>query len=97
MASPWESHGSKLLTASGNVGIAGKPKLVYAVHIISGATAGVISLKNNGSSGTLYITGDGVISKGLTVTYGDGYFFPTDCYCTVDANTNSILVSYDEI
>jgi hypothetical protein len=90
------THGSAYLTASGSVGIAGKPKMIYSATIISGATAGVLSLKDNGSSGTLYLAGTGTINQGVTFNYQEGFFFPHDCYCTVDANTTSVLVSYEE-
>lgn len=89
-------HGSAYLTASGAVGVAGKPKMIYGVHIISGGTAGVLSLKNNGTGGTLYLAGTGTINQGVTFNYSEGFFFPTDCYCTVDGNTTSVLVSYEE-
>src|ERR1035437_9930054 len=91
------THGSAYLTASGAVGVAAKPKMVYGAHIIStGGGAGVLSLKNNGTGGTIYITGTGTTSQGITFNFGEGYFFPTDCYCTVDGNTTSVLVSYEE-
>lgn len=92
----WKVPGSTYLTASGAVGVAGKPKLVYGAHILSGGTAGVLVLKDNGSSGTIYIKLTGTISTGAYFNFGEGIFFPDDCYCTVDGNTTSVLVSYSE-
>jgi len=91
------THGSAYLTVSGSVGVAGKPKMIYTAHIIStGGGAAVLTLKDNGSSGTTYITGTGTTSQGVTFNFGEGYFFPDDCYCTIGSNTTSVLVSYEE-
>lgn len=91
------THGSAYLTGSGTVGRAGKPKMVYAAHIIStGGGAAVLTLKDNGTGGTIYITNTGIVSTGSTVNFGEGYFFPDDCFCTFGANTTSVLVSYEE-
>lgn len=91
------THGSAYLTASGAVGRAGKPKMVYAAHIIStGGGGAVLTLKDNATGGTIYITGTGTVSTGVTFNFGEGFFFPTDCFCTIGANTTSVLVSYEE-
>lgn len=98
MAAGGKVHGSALITASGAVGVAGKPKIIYAAHILStGGGAAVLTLKDNGTGGTIYITGTGTASTGATFNFGEGYFFPDDCYCTIGANTTSVLVSYDEV
>ena len=91
------THGSAYLTASGSVGVASKPKMVYAAHIIStGGGASVLTLKNNGTGGTIYITGTGTTSQGITFNFGEGFFFPTDCFFTAGANLTSVLISYEE-
>jgi len=89
-------HGSAYLTTSGAVGIAGKPKMIYSIHVISGGTVAVVNLKNNGTGGTSYIQETGVVSKGQTFNYSEGFFFPTDCYYTADGNQTSVLISYEE-
>lgn len=88
-------HGSVLLTASGAVGVAGKPKIIYGVHVISG-TASVVTLKNNGTTGTIYIKETGTANTGKTFIYPEGFLFPTDCFYTADGNQTSVLVWYDE-
>lgn len=90
------THGSAYLTASGAVGVAGKPKMVYSAHILSTGTAGVLVLKNNGTGGTIRINLTGNVGTGAVFNFGDGFFFETDCYATIDGNTTSILVSYEE-
>lgn len=90
------AHGSAYLTTSGQVGRAGKPKMIYTMTIISGGTASVAKLLNNGSSGTLYIQETGTISQGKTFNYQEGFFFPNDCYYTEDGNQTSVLISYEE-
>ena len=89
--------GSQLVTASAAIGIAGKPKIIYAIHIISAGTLSVATIKNNGSGGTTYIAESGTANKGVTFTYGLGMFFPTDAYFTADGNLTSALVSYSEV
>lgn len=90
-------HGSSYLTADGNVGIASKPKMIYAIHIISGGGgAAIVAFINNGSGGTTYLKHTGTVSTGATFTYPEGVLFPNDCYVDSDANTTSVLVSYDE-
>lgn len=88
-------HGSTLLTGSGAVGVAGKPKVIYGLHVISG-TASVVILKNNGTGGTIYIKQTGTANTGATFVFPEGFFFPTDCFYTADGNQTSVLVWYDE-
>lgn len=94
-------HGSSYLIADGAVGIASvggvkRPKIVYAIHIISGGTAAVVSILNGGSGGTAYLKLTGTVSTGATFQFPEGILFPTDCYVDLDVNTTSVLTSYDE-
>ena len=90
--------GSQLITADGVVGISGQAKVIYAVHIISGGTAGVVNLRRGTAvTDTIGITHTGTISLGITFPYApEGFFFPGGCYCDIDANVTSVLVSYRE-
>lgn len=90
-------HGSTRLTTTGTVGVAAKPKIIYGIHIISGATPSVALLKNNGTTGTIYIKETGTANTGKTIMYPEGYLFPTDCFYTADGNQTSVLVFYDEV
>lgn len=87
---------TKLITADGEVSAAGVRTRIYMVHIISsGGGAAVVSFKNNGASGTTYLTETGTVSTGKTFIYGEeGVFFPNGCYVDVDANTTSVAVTY---
>lgn len=89
--------GSAYLTVSGSVGVASKPKMIYSLCIISGATASVVLLQDNGSSGTIYISVKGAINTGVVFFFENGLFFPDDCYYTADGHQTSVLISYDEI
>ena len=92
-------HGSVLLTASGAIGIAGKPKIIYGFHVIAaGASAPVVVIKDNGTSGTIFIqeTGTAGAAKGTSFDYGEGFYFPDDAFYTADGNQTSVLFSYDE-
>lgn len=91
----WNEYGTKLITADGESLSAGDRTRVKAMHILSGGGgAAVVSLKNNGASGTIYITETGTVSTGKTFYYGeDGFIFPNGCYVDVDTNTTSVLLS----
>lgn len=101
MAIGVQRHGSTYLTTSGAVGIAkgssAEPKIIYSIHVISGATPSLVTLKDNGSSGTIYIQELGTANQGQTFNYPEGKFFPNDCYYTADGNQTSVLISYDEL
>lgn len=88
-------------TAAGQaIGPSGAKIRVYGIHLISGATAGIIKLYNGTStSGTIYIqeTAD-VVSTGNTINYGEsGVLFPNGCFYeeVIDANVTSTLISYE--
>lgn len=89
--------GSKLMTASGEVGRAGLPCRIYSVVSNSGASAGVSTFKNNGASGTTYLTLTcAVVSTSNSFMFPPkGLFFPAGAYWTKDANTDSVLVEYE--
>ena len=87
--------GTKYTAEDAQINDAGDVIRVYAMHIISGGTAGIVSLKNGGASGTVYITEDGSANVGETFVYGThGVLFPDGCYIDVDANTTSVVVAY---
>ena len=73
--------GTELLTADANVKGA-KPTRVFTMHIISGATPGIVSLRNGTTvAGTIFITETGTASTGRTIDlvsmgfcFRQGYF-----------------------
>jgi len=89
-------------TAAGqSIGTLGRKIRVYSIHLISGGTAGIITLKNGtDTNGTVFIQETApVVSTGNTVTYGDyGVLFPNGCFYqeTVDANVTSTLITFEE-
>ena len=92
--------GSQLFTSSGVLGVASQAKTIYAINIVaSGATVPLAVIKVGGSGGTAYIQESGIASGSRTFPYGEGFTLPANAsgvYVTVDGNTTSILVSYDE-
>lgn len=89
--------GSQLITADGVVGTSGKPIRVYSIHVISGAGGGAVVNLRSGTtvSSTIRIVATGTASQGVTFNYGnEGQLFEAGCYCDVDANTTSVLVSF---
>lgn len=86
--------GSKVMTASGVVHAQGKAVRVFSVHIISGGTAGVVSLKSGGASGDIYLKETGSANTGKTIEYGKGVRFPDGLYLTEDTAPTSTTISY---
>ena len=88
--------GSAFLTASGQIGVAGAPLTISAMHLISSSTASVGQIKAVGTGGTVYISETGTLSQGVTFEFGtEGFYFPAGAYFTADANLVSVLISYD--
>ena len=90
---------SQYLTANGAIEAAGVPVRVYSIHVISGAAAGVTSLRNGSSVGaTAFVTETGTALAGKTTIFGEGTHFPAGCFVSLDSgNTTSILVSYSRV
>lgn len=92
-----QTGGTKQLTASGEVGTAGKPIRVYSFSVLSGGTAGTSTLKTNGSGGTTLFTYTcAVVSTDNIFNFGTkGMFFPLGCYWTKDTNSTDIKFNYE--
>jgi len=90
----YQEWGTVNVTASGEVTSAKTATRVKSIHIIStSGGASVVSLKNNGTSGTVFITETGTVSTGKTFYYGeDGILFPSGCWAAFDGNTSSVAV-----
>ena len=92
--------GSQLFTSSGVLGVQAQAKTIYALNIVaSGATVPLAIVKTGGSGGTAQIQESGIASGSRTFPYGEGFTLAASAagvYVTVDGNTTSILVSYDE-
>lgn len=91
--------GSTRLTASGVVGVSGKPVIVYSFSFLSGASAGVpIFSDGSAGGGTERLRVTGTANQGtITTIYPNGKFFPTGCYLTVDGNTTYVDVDYAQV
>jgi len=90
------TSGTKQLTGSGEIGHTGKPVRIYNITTLSGATAGVSTVKNGGSSGTTYLTLTcPVVSTSAIWDFGaEGILFPLGAYWTKDVNTATLTVTY---
>jgi len=70
----------------------GKPVRVFSLTVLSGATAGVCTLKNGS---TIWVNPAHTISKSITTQFGEeGILFPSGCVVDVDANCTATLVTY---
>lgn len=92
-----QNAGTQLSTADAAVGSSGRAVRIMCMHIISGGVAGVVSLRNGTSaSATAYLTETGTVSTGQTYNYGtQGILFPAGCFIDLDANTTSVLVTFN--
>ena len=85
--------GSRLITA--DTAITTKPTRVWAIHILSGAGAGEVSLRNGGTTDTIFVTETGTADTGATITYGEfGILFPNGLSLTEDTAPTSTLVMF---
>jgi hypothetical protein len=86
------------LTADGQVGPASKDIRIFWIHLVSGGTASVASLKlGTSTSGDAYAQIDGTANSGVTVNFGGGLLFPGDsggCYFDADANISYCTIGY---
>lgn len=95
-----QNAGTQLVgTTDAAVQASGTAVRVFMIHIISGGTAAVVSLRNGTAAGsTAYVTETGTISTGKTILFGtQGMMFPAGCFVDVDGNTTSVLVTYNTL
>lgn len=95
-----EAAASKVLTASGNVGVAGDPIVMYGWIIENDAnSAGVCDIYDGSSTGGTKILNDtGVASKGkIFGLNGVGVLFPNGCYVNLDAHVASVTAVYQKV
>lgn len=92
-----QNSGTQLSTQDATVGTSGVAVRIFAMHIISGGVAGSVSLRNGTSdSATAYVTESGTVGTGTTFHYGtQGILFPAGCFIDLDANTTSVLVTFN--
>lgn len=89
-------------TAAGqSIGTIGRPVRVFSAHLISGATAGIFTLKNGpDTNGTIVLQETaGTVSTGNDFSYGEyGVLFPLGCFYeeVIDANVVSTLICFEE-
>lgn len=88
------------ITASGVVGVSGKPVRVYGYTMRSGAGGvGVVQLfDGTANSGNERWKGTGNTDDGSLVNFpARGKFFPTGCYCQVDSNVTYVELDYVQV
>lgn len=87
--------GSAKLTASAAVGVASKPTTIYSYTFLSGATAGVVILKDTTTGGAERHRATGTISQGVVVYFGkNGKYFPSGAWVDIDGNTTYVDFDY---
>lgn len=85
--------GTQVLTADTDV-TSGQPTRVFAIHIISAGTAGVVNLRNGTLvTDTIRIQHTGLVNTGATFTFGEhGFLFPDGLFYDEDANVTSTAI-----
>ena len=88
--------GSVLFTADAVVSGSGVKVRIYSMHIISGATAGIVQLRDGTAvGGTIRIKETGSVNTGKTIEYGGvGVLFENGCFYDEDANVTSALITF---
>ena len=86
--------GSTRLVTSTTVGKSGSPFRLFNLHVISGGTASVISVRNGTSaSAAIWVKETGTANTGATFDYGEGILLSSGCFISTDANTTSVIIS----
>ena len=93
---PNQSSGSVRLTADNPVGPSGKPIRVFSATQLSGATAGILVLRNGTSaSGPAYVQKTApVVSNTDTVNFENGLRFPDGCWFDKGTNVTAVVVEF---
>lgn len=87
--------GTEIKTASGTVGVSGKPLRIYSATWISGGTAGNLALRNGTTTSATLITSiAGTASRSVTQNFEGGLLFASGCYLSLDHNTSSVAISF---
>jgi hypothetical protein len=88
------------ITAAGVVGVSAKPVRIYGYTMRSGAGgAGLVNLYDGtANTGAERWAGAGNMDSGAIVSFGErGKFFPTGCYCDIDANVTYVEFDYEQV
>lgn len=92
--------GGVRITASGVVGVSGKPVRIFGYTQRSGSGGvGVVQLFDGTSnSGNERWAGSGNVSAGSILTFPSrGKYFPTGCYCQIDSNVTYVELDYVQV
>lgn len=83
---------SNRLTADGVVGSSGKPTRLFSVEVLSGASNGVLVLRNGtADTATIYVQKDGLANKTVGYSWEGGLLFPDGCFFDKDTNVTAIV------
>lgn len=94
------SGGGFRITASGAVGVSGKPVRIYGYTQRSGAGGpGIVQLFDGTSAaGNERWKGTGSTDDGALVNFPSmGKYFPTGCYAQIDANVTYVELDYVQV
>jgi hypothetical protein len=93
----YDGRSYQLVTADAQLGSG--TVAVYGMHIISGASAGIVTLRNGTSTGGTQIMREtGTADTGYSVNFGgEGVVFPSGCFVDINADVTSVAVWYEKI
>ena len=96
MGNQFGMSGTKYMVADGEILARDNRIRVFNINVNSGAGGGgIVEFRNGGAAGDIYLVTTGTVSTGVPFEYGDhGIVFTDGCYVNMDANVDSITVTY---
>ncbi len=89
--------GSQQRSSDGVIGTSGKKIRLYQIIVHSGASGGVVQLRNGTTTGgTEYDEVNGTASISVSASYAGGLFFPDGLFIDLDANTVYVTCIFEQ-
>ena len=90
--------GDKLIAgySDGELTAAGDVIRVFNIHVLaSGTSTPIVTLRNGGLGGTIFLKETGTASTGKTIDYGvNGKLFTNGCYVSQSPVDGSVLITF---
>ena len=92
-----QNAGTQILTATGVIGVSGKPVRIYGIQIVCGTAAVAHIHSGTAASSTAAYKETGTANTGKTISFGlPGLYFPSGAYCSFETNVSRVIASYSQ-